>query len=399
MSARLDGVSPDKGETMAMPRMDIEAAGDRAPVHAERAHHGAEEALSQASEHPSVFVIVLNWNGMDDTVTCVESLEASTYPRMTVVVVDNGSTEGSLDRVTQRPWAMPVTVLQNGRNLGYAEGNNVGIRLALEASADLVLVLNNDTTVAGDTVSRLVQAAAEHPTAAALGPLIVYQDRPGTVWFSRALWRATRLTFEWPGQGGDIPDPCPASTETDYVCGAALLLRADAVRRIGLFDPRFFLVFEDTDWCFRARRGGFLCRMVPGARVWHKVGTSFGSEASPLRAYFSTRNELLWAEKHLPRTDWARLVLRALGRELPGFSVGSDSGVALWKRTWWALLGYGRDVSRLVRHPIHRASRAGLRDYLCRRFGDCPPGVRQLAREWTARNLRMPSASPPRPIG
>ena len=143
-------------------------------------------------------------------------------------------------------------------------------------------------------------------------------------------------------------------TSTEYVCGAALFFRAAVARKIGLLDERFFLVYEDSDWCFRARRAGFACVSVPKARVWHKVGTSFGSESSPLRTYFSTRNKLLWTEKNVSRREWWDILRAALRRLYPGFALDRKACVPAHKALLWAGRGSctnGRENSVIRRRP------------------------------------------------
>jgi GT2 family glycosyltransferase len=160
-----------------------------------------------------------------------------------------------------------------------------------------------------------------------------------------------------------------------------MLFSRAALQQVGLLDERFFLVYEESDWCFRARRQGFACVMAPQAKVWHKIGASFGSELSPLRAYFSTRNQLLFGANHLQRKDRLRLLLRALARLSPRLNLGAR-GAAPWKRLWWGLAEARADLRRRKADPVQRAARRGVYDYLRGRFGDCPPVVRELNRVW-----------------
>jgi GT2 family glycosyltransferase len=162
--------------------------------------------------------------------------------------------------------------------------------------ADFVLVLNNDTTVDSMLLDELLAAADRYPDAGCFGPWIFYMHDPERLWFTRSDWSSELSAFTAPGKGSLASELPRETVGTDYVCGAAIFLREAVARQIGLLDERFFLVYEDSDWCFRAARR-IRCVSVP--RVWHKVGTSFGTaEASPLRTYFSTRNKLLWAEKN-----------------------------------------------------------------------------------------------------
>jgi GT2 family glycosyltransferase len=334
------------------------------------------------TSHPSIQIVVLNWNGLADTMACLDSLRRMRYEAYRIVVVDNGSSDGSMDALSRDAPLRELELIAAGRNRGYAGGNNLGIRRALDSDAEFILVLNNDTTVDSSLLDELVAAANRHPEAGCFGPWILYMSDPNRVWFARSEWSTEAAAFTAPDKGrlaGELSQEC---VDTQYVCGAALFFRAEVARRIGLFDERFFLVYEDADWCFRARRAGFGCVMVPSARVWHKIGTSFGSEASPLRTYFSIRNKLLWAEKNLPRDEWRRILATALRRLLPSAQLDRHAAGALNRALRWAAHDYLRDGSRKLSDPQEAAHRRGVLDYLARRFGDCPQRIRDLTRGW-----------------
>jgi GT2 family glycosyltransferase len=331
---------------------------------------------------PAVSIVVLNWNGAADTIACLEALRRLRYPDCRIVVVDNASTDDSVAALRAEAAQTSFELIEAGSNLGYAGGNNLGIRHALDDGADFVLVLNNDTTVDPMLLDELVAAANRYPGAGCFGPWIYYMHEPERLWFTRSEWVPADSAFSAPGKGRlgtELPAE-PAST--GYVCGAALFFRADVARRIGLFDERFFLVYEDSDWCFRARRTGFECVVVPTARVWHKVGTSFGSEASPLRTYFSVRNKLLWAEKNLGRPEWSAILYAALRRLFPRFAIERVGVTSTPRALLWAATGFAREWSRMRHDPQQLAHRRGVLDYLLRRFGDCPSEIRALSRAW-----------------
>lgn len=243
---------------------------------------------------PRVTAVVLNWNGLEDTTACLASLAEADYPSLEVVVVDNGSTDGSPGLLRQR---FPrVALLETGENLGYAGGNNVGLRYALERGADYVLLLNNDTEVAPGFLRRLVEAAEADPRVGVVGPTIYYYDRPDVVWSAGGAidWRRGRTRMV----GLDEPDRGQFGTaprEVDFVSGCAMLVRREAVERVGLLDERFFLYYEEVEWCVRIRRAGFRILHVPGAHIWHKI-PSDGREASPMVHYYMSRNRLLFLE-------------------------------------------------------------------------------------------------------
>ncbi len=329
-----------------------------------------------APAQPSIAIVVLNWNGKQDTLECIESIQKLQYSNYQTIVVDNDSSDDSVAAI--RAKFPEFTVLQNDRNLGFAGGNNVGIRHALKSDAEFILVLNNDTIISPQLLNELVSAAIQHPDAGFLGARLLYHDRPEIVWFDRAKWSASLNHFEYPGQDAHASSLGVAVHETDYVCGAALFVRADATRQIGVMDERYFLVWEEVDWCYRARKAGWKCIVVPRAVVWHKVGVSFGGEASPLRTYFAIRNALLWYGRHAGICAWLRLMRKCLPRSVPPFAISSDKYHPLAKRVWWAL---GSWLSP-AQNPQQWATRQAIFDYLWRRLGDCPQRVRTISNDW-----------------
>jgi len=243
---------------------------------------------------PVVSVILLNYNKAADTLTCLESLYQSRLEQVEIVVVDNGSTDGSVERI--RSGYPAITLIENGENLGYAEGNNAGIRCALEKGSRYLFVLNNDTRVAADTLDCLVDAAERFPNAAFFGPKILHLDDPG-----RVQSTGIRLDHFWQshqmGQD-DLDRPAEdAVHDVDCVTGAALFIRAEALAAIGLLDPQFYLYREDIDWCLRAQLSGFRILFVPHARVWHRSHHVRESDL-PRITYYMTRNSLLLVRKH-----------------------------------------------------------------------------------------------------
>jgi len=227
------------------------------------------------TQEPLVGIVILNWNRPLDTIACLESLTATTYENRHVIVVDNGSTDGSPQQILA---AVPgVELLVNSRNLGFAAGANVGIAQALKLGAKYVLLLNNDTVVAPDFLEPLVAICEGDPYVGIVGPKVYYY---GTLqifsnggWPRRALPLVVRLVTplgrEDPADlGPELPQ------EVGYIWGQAMLIRREVLEQIGLFDPDFFMYYEDCDFCFRASQAGFRLFYVPRSRIWHKIGRS-----------------------------------------------------------------------------------------------------------------------------
>ena len=335
-----------------------------------------------AAGSPAVDIVVLNWNGREDTLDCLASLSKSTYPYCRVIVVDNGSADGSVAAIRA---AFPtVEVLETGKNLGYAGGNNVGIRHALDRGTDFILLLNNDTVVAADLIESFVTLSLRTSSDDVLGAKIYYFDKPEILWFAGARWHSPALNFVIDGIGQADSDEYSQVRDADYITGCALFASAATFRQVGLLDERYFLTYEETDWCYRARGAGHRCIVVPQAKLWHKVSSSFGGESSPLVTYFMTRNRLFWARHHCSASD-----MRAIRREtwqrvrqvvLPEIVIptGSDSVV---RRFVWALLTWWREFRRRIGSPHNRAVLYAVRDYYLGRLGDCGQPIRRLSKQ------------------
>jgi GT2 family glycosyltransferase len=223
------------------------------------------------------------------------------------------------------PWC---PVVHNPVNGGWAGGNNVGARHALERGTDLVVLLNNDTVVAPDFVSRLTAAAEAHPEYSVLGPVIRFLDPPHEVqtdgclfnrparpgFFQRKLVPLTPVVAQ-PGDRvttGDKGGTVPAVSDVDIVNGCCMMVRAGVFRRIGLIDERFFLIHEESDFCLRARRAGFRCGVISEALVWHKGSSSFKRTGSRWQRYYDARNLCLLLSKHAATHSRGRRPLQSL---------------------------------------------------------------------------------------
>jgi GT2 family glycosyltransferase len=255
---------------------------------------------------PHVAVVVLTHNGRADTLDCLDSLERSDWSALSVIVVDNGSLDGTAAAVAERHGE--VCVLRQEQNLGFAEGNNVGIRHALETGADHVLLLNNDTTIAPDTISRCVETARRHPDAGAVCPVIHFAEPAESIWYAGAVFdprraRSGRMLGYREVDHGQFD----TSTVTDRAVGAAMLMPRSVLAEVGLLDADLFFLYEDVDWSLRARHAGRRIYLAPSARVWHRVSATAGGEHSPTIAYYDTRNHLTVCRRHAPLSGVASL--------------------------------------------------------------------------------------------
>jgi len=251
------------------------------------------------SGSPLTYIILLSWNGWGDTEECLRSLLPVADDRTRVLVVDNGSTDGTPDNL--RRMFPQFEVLENGANLGFPGGNNAGIRRALAAGADYVILLNNDTIVDRDFTAELVEASRRNPSAGMVNSLIYFYDRPNVIWFAGgavSTWtgrsrHAGYLQADHGQFSGDRPIGRP--------CACAMLVTRRFLETVGLMKENLFLYGEEIDWMLRARRSGFPCVLAPRSKVWHKVSASTSGPIRPTFLYYSTRNMLAVLRDQAPK--------------------------------------------------------------------------------------------------
>jgi GT2 family glycosyltransferase len=323
-------------------------------------------------EKPKVSIVILSFNHLKDTIECLESVRKIEYPNFDIIVVDNGSADGSAEYIKKN--FPEVTVLENKENLGYAAGNNVGIRHALTNKAEYILLLNNDTIVDQHILESFTGEAKNHPDGAIFSAKIYYYSKPDTLWYGVQKW-ADEDNMRFINKDINVVDDqqkYEQLLETDYAIGCAMFISAHIVNEVGFFDPLFFLHYEEIDWCYRAKKYGYKCFIVPGAKIWHKVSLSYN--ASEYRVYYNTRNELLWAERYLPKKRFFHLLHRRVKDVFLLNTKAFDSRLFI-KRLYLALLSLMKRLSRERGDPVFRAKYLGLRDYLFRRFGKGPDEI------------------------
>lgn len=326
------------------------------------------------TNRPKIAVIVLNWNGKQDTLACLESLEKLSYSHYEVIIVDNGSSDGSPSAIRKN---FPQHLLiENGRNLGFAEGNNVGIRTAMSHNADLFFLLNNDTIVAPDLLDRIVEMAASCPEAGIFGAKICRFDQRQIIDHLGGMWNRKNGTFTFVGMHcQEKEEEWQKPQEIDYVCGAGLAVKRNVIETIGYLDPRFFLIWEESDFCFRAHSAGFKVMTCPQAKLWHKISASFvGGKVHS--TYFWWRNRLLWIEKNCSFLERLSLYLRILIPDI--LNILKKHMVAKLRCRMGRFLRIKRNIeTKNERFYKNRAALHGVRDYLTRRFGKGPDWIRQ----------------------
>lgn len=248
-----------------------------------------------------IAVIILNYKVKEQAIKCVRSVKQSSYKNLEIVVVDNDSGDGIEEEIKKIP---NVIFIQTGLNAGYTGGNNIGIRRALEYGNDYVFILNPDATVKSDSIDKLCKFASEN-SAGVVGPKILFSNS-NRIWYAGGVFDRLNVIGSHKGVDSEDRGQYDETEETDFVSGAAMFVAEGVFKKIGLFDERFFLYYEDADFCFRAKAAGFSIMYCPSAVVYHKNAQSTGL-GSKFQDYYITRNRMLLA-KSLPfRTRFALL--------------------------------------------------------------------------------------------
>lgn len=299
---------------------------------------------------PKVSIVLLNWNGWQDSIECLESLYQITYPNYEILLVDNGSTDKSLKRIRDYATGLlevnsaffnynslnkPITIaeykkeevesslspegqftsskeqliiIKNDQNYGYAEGNNIGMRMALARDSHYVLLLNNDVVVDPSFLTELVLAAERDERIGFVGPKAYFYNSAGrtdVIRFAGGMLylktaSAPRLGYKQIDRG-----QFNEMRFVDWIEGSCILTRKETILKIGLLKADYFAYWEDVEWCLRGAGMGYKSAYVPNARIWHKTGASKKKKSST--AYFYYGRNFLWLAKEY--ASGAQLVL------------------------------------------------------------------------------------------
>jgi len=320
------------------------------------------DLLNNLMKLKKVFIIILNFNGKRDTLDClktIQKLQISNY-KLQIIVVDNASTDGSLESIKSKysyQFVSPprkiskkekasggpirknshtptIKLIKNRVNLGFAEGNNVGIRYSLENGADYCLILNNDTLVDKNTLLQLISRINAGSSSGRkaderigiISPKIYFapgfefhrhrykkNERGKVIWFAggRIDWKNVLASH----RGVDEIDigRYQKTEETDFATGCCMLIKKEVFEKIGLFDQKYFLYWEDIDLCMRAKETGFKIFYAPEAFLWHKNASSSEGAGGRTAVYYQERNRLLFALKFAPLKSKIAVLKQGLG--------------------------------------------------------------------------------------
>ncbi len=345
-------------------------------------------------EHPRAAIVILNWNGWRDTIECLESLQCLAYPNYQMIVVDNGSLDGSVEKI--KAWARgrvpvqapsligsapkPVTVIeysrdeaeaggtasleahiaaleaprrlvliQNAANLGFAAGTNVGFRYALKGNYQYIGPLNNDTVVPPDFLTRLIATLEDHQQFVAVSPKIVYQDDPARIFWAGGWIRLWRSGVRYLGHQQADGDAWRGIRHTDFVSGCCFLARRRLLEAVGCFDEDFFFGYEEVAYSYAAKTRGFRVGVNLDVLIYHKHGRSYG-DSETFRIYYNTKYHLLMLKKH------GRPAERILGLFCYGLILVKSIPI-------WIIKGQARLITHVFR---------GIHDFAKGQYGKAP---------------------------
>jgi GT2 family glycosyltransferase len=294
-------------------------------------------------------IIILNWNSHEMTAECIRSLRAMDTSDFEIIVVDNGSSDGSADKLLQQ--FPQITVLPQAENLGFAAGCNVGMRHALADQAEYVLLLNNDTVVAPEFIREMLATIQSDPRIGVVCPKIFFTDRPNLLWYAGAdfsPWTGTSKHRGWKEVDHGQFDGCKEITQAT---GCAMLVRCNALLNVGLLDEQFWAYVEDLDWSLRFLKRGYRLAFAPNAWLWHHDGAtavkSLGAGSAASRQFFSTRNMVFLARKHV---SWWQMPTFALGFMFN--HIAFYTALRLWRHDFRALLAIYRGVGQGLRTSL-----------------------------------------------
>ena len=315
---------------------------------------------------PKVTIIILNWNGIEDTTVCLESLKRISYPNYEILVVDNASTGNDVE-ILEKKYSGYVKLIKNDKNTGFAGGNNIAIKKMIgEGKSSYALILNNDTIVTPEFLTEMVKVCESDSSVGMATPRILNpdgslqrSDRKFPTHFVNFLYfcvpklflsdrvknffAKTSLkkllgeeagSYFWSFESGE-------TTEIDQGSGACLLVKEEVIRQVGMFDDRFFLYSEDLDWCYRTKKAGWKIIYVPAAVIVHLVGRSGKSEVEKSIYFcYKVESKHFFAIKHYNRSDILKtrlILLLGLIIRMPQVLYyyyafrGKQKGLILWK--------------------------------------------------------------------
>lgn len=275
----------------------------------------------------SIYVVILNWNGYDDTSECIYSLLNINYSNCKIVVVDNGSSKDDCSLLKKN--FPEIIVLRSETNLGFTGGNNLGIEYAMKMNPDYILLLNNDTVVEPNFIEPLLEVFQKNSEAGIAAPQINYFTEPKKIWTEGgkiSKIRGSGFAYSERNDYGKIMD----DKEVSFVSGCCMLIKKEVFEKVGVFDDNFFLYVEDADLCYRTTQVGYKIIVSHNSKIYHKVSSSTKENLSLLPTYYVTRNRLYFSKKNFGSRYYftlTYLVMAMIFKSLIWFLIGDKKNI------------------------------------------------------------------------
>jgi hypothetical protein len=255
-------------------------------------------------------VIIVGWNNYDNTRECLQSILNQRQIGTEIFLVDNGSKTEPLDNLSL---LFPeINYIYSGKNLGFAAGTNLGLQKALSAGYKYFLIINNDTRADLLMLSELVKPLKDE-NVGLVAPFIYYYDTPDKIWSCGGFINNVLLM---PLDSHNVKKAVFNPTERTFLSGCCYLMRRELLERVGLFDERFFLYFEDLDYCLRVNETKWKMMVIPTAKLYHKVSQSSGGQMSESERFFYAKSSGLYFRKHINKTNALPIIFFRLGSAL-----------------------------------------------------------------------------------
>lgn len=253
-----------------------------------------------------VGIILLNYNGSNDTLECIESLSNIDYKNYEIIVVDNASSIediAKLEKVDSQ-----IKLIKSKENLGFAGGNNLGIKYACEAGCDYVLLLNNDTIVEADFLNILVSEIENNDQVGMVGPKIMYFDKKKYIWAAGGKIDFNKFSAFNLGEKEIDNGQYDELKQVDFISGCAMLIKKEVLDKVGGLPEEYFMYYEDVDYSLMVKKLGYKIIYTPTSKIYHKVSISTGGEESPNRIYFSNRARKIFMMKYKKEVSSAKFI-------------------------------------------------------------------------------------------
>lgn len=312
-----------------------------------------------------ISIIVVNWNGLKDTLKCLDSLHQLNYFNYEIIIVDNGSSDDSITVIKE---SFPhIQIIETKKNLGFAGGNNVGIKKALENKADYIFLLNNDTIVDKNICLNFVSFIKNNNKAGILGARIYKMNQMDYIDHQGGKWNQNIAEFE--SYNSKSNENLNDNRQVDYVTGCAFFIKKEVVETIGFLEEKFFLMWEETDYCYRAKKKGFEIWAIPSAIIWHKVSSSFIG-GKPHTHYYWWRNRLFWINRNLSNKEKKHLFKTILLKEIAHiFKLNFIKSIEYY------FIKHSKSKKieeKKLRLLCYKAGCKGILDYYFNKFGEGP---------------------------